>query len=127
MQGDNNQRFISQCDKLNKLRNDLIHNFVSLQKSGIENISDLLNQVDRMIEGANNWNAYKHGRVSGEILKSGETKDNLVSDQLHIRTHEGDIRDDLPIDGLIEICNNFYQILKQLKISNSRDKTFNSR
>ncbi|MBI3617038.1 MAG: hypothetical protein HY210_02330 [Candidatus Omnitrophica bacterium] len=100
---DNIQRFISQCDNLNKLRNDLIHNFVSPQRSGLENIPQILNHVDRMLIGTEDWEVYRRGRISQEVLKGYKTKDDLVCDQLHLRTHEGSVRDDLPLEGLIEI------------------------
>lgn len=112
LQGDNIKRFISQCDKLNKLRNDLIHNFVSPRRSGLETVSQILNQVEKMIIGADNWELYKHGRISQEALKYQEIKDDLVADHLHIRTHQGDLRDDLPLDGLIEVCGIYYRILR---------------
>ena len=53
--------------------------------------------------------------ISREVLKGQKTKDALVDDQLHIRTHEGVIREDLPLDGLIEVCKILNQILKQLQ------------
>lgn len=110
LQEGNIQLFISQCDKLNKLRNDLIHNFISPQRSGLENNQLILDQVEKVILGADDWDAYCRERQHQEILLSKKLSDN--PDQLHLRTYEGDIRNDLPLGALIEICGIFYQILR---------------
>ena len=111
LQAGNIERFISQCEELNKLRNDLIHNFVSPRSTGINSIEQILKQVEKMIAGANNWDFYRHGRISQEVLKGQKTTDDLVDYHLHIRTHDGYFRDDLPLDGLIEICSVYQDIL----------------
>lgn len=110
----NVKEFIDQCKCLNKLRIDLVHAFVSPEKSNCKSSSDILAEVDKLLIGSDNWDAYRHGRISQEVLKGEETTDPLVDEKLHIRTHEGNIRDALPIYGLIEICNIFYKIIKQL-------------
>ena len=107
LQEGNIQLFISQCSKLNKLRNDLIHNFVCPQRSGLENIQQILDQVEKMLVGADNWDAHSRERQHQEILASKKLLDD--PDQLHIMTSAGNIRDGLPLAGLIEICGIFFR------------------
>jgi hypothetical protein len=105
--------FIKNCEEINKLRNDLIHNFISSDKdkTKVKSIQEILTKVKKVIQLSASPTS-KHEMASKTILQSKKIIDDFILENSNILCANGKIRAKLTIDGLIEICSFYNKCLK---------------
>lgn len=103
--------FIKKCKEINKLRNDLIHNFISLDKTKLKSIQKILTEIRKVI-GLSASPISKHTIASKIILQSKRMRSNFILRNSNIICANGKIRAKLTVDDLVEICSFYNECLK---------------
>ena len=109
--GENINIFIRRCKEINKLRNNLIHNFISLQKTNTKGIPDILQGIKKSIR-LSAQPTEKHSEASKAILSGKKIKNEFILRNQNIFSPGGNIRSNLTIDDLVEICSSLAKALK---------------
>ena len=110
---DNIKSFIKQSGRVNALRNDLFHNSLSPKKFGVKSLEQVLESVKKLLIGASSWDIYTQDQISRAVLEEQNSQNNLIDDRhLHLVGADEKIKN-LPICGLIEVCQIFIMVIKQ--------------